>query len=271
MFRSIRHGLIRAYRAIDALPSPVRERAAAGLERGEVFTDTGRHYHLRTLDLGAGAGAGSGLGAQRVYLLADVGTILVVSKLIRDVGGVLVCVALGVTGVALLLAWLLSRRLVAPLQVLAEEVRSLGPNGPADFSARRRRDEIGYLADRLGTFIAALQAALAREHAFTRDVSHELRTPLTVMNNTLCQAALRPLARRRCVQCRPADREDHARRRCQRGDVVVLCQASALTLHRQRTADPDHVFQDRHAQLAGAPRTWPWAAMGRRRIHWCWA
>lgn len=170
-------GLARVHAGADTLPPAVRERVAAGQVRAEIFTGTGSHYHLRTLEVQGRAG--------RVYLVLDAGPLLVVSKLIREVGAIVLLVALGLVGLALLLAWLLSRRLVRPLQVLAREVRSLRPGDAADFSARRRRDEIGYLADRLGTTIGELQAALAREHAFTRDVSHELRTPLTVMNNAL--------------------------------------------------------------------------------------
>jgi len=161
-----------------------------------VFTETGQHYHLRTLDLPAPG------GPQRIYLLADVGPLLVVTTLFRDVGALLGAVALGLLALALGLAYLLSRRLVTPLQLLAEQVRSVKPDAARGgdaagapghesvaFSARGRRDEIGYLADRLGATIGALHAALAREHAFTRDVSHELRTPLTVMNNALGLAA----------------------------------------------------------------------------------
>jgi signal transduction histidine kinase len=172
----------------------VRAQVAAGRGRAEIFTDTGRHYHLRTLDLHAGD------RSQRVYLLADVGPLLVVSKLFREIGGVLVAVALGLIALALLLAWLLARRLVAPLQVLAHEVRRVTPEAPVRFSASGRRDEIGYLADRLGTTLAGLHAALQREHAFTRDVSHELRTPLTVMNNALAGASSRPLDRHEVAQ-----------------------------------------------------------------------
>ncbi|SEN65353.1 Signal transduction histidine kinase [Duganella sp. CF517] len=188
--------LIRVYRDAAALPPIVRAQVAAGRERGEIFTDTGQHYHLRVLDLGAQA------GPRRLYLLADVGPLLVVSKLFQDVGGVLVAVALGLIALALLLAYLLSRRLVLPLQVLADEVKSLQPEAPIHFSARRRPDEIGYLADKLGTTLAALHAALHREQAFTRDVGHELRTPLTVMNNVLGQAASRPLQAHELAQLR---------------------------------------------------------------------
>ncbi|NNG22811.1 sensor histidine kinase [Telluria aromaticivorans] len=184
-----RSDLIRVHDRVDALPEPVRRRVALGAARAEVFTGTGQHYHLRTLDLDA-----AGM-PRRLYLLADAGPILVVSKLVQDVGGVLVFVALGLIGLALLLAWFLSRRLVEPLQLLADEVRKVQPGGPVAFSASRRPDEIGYLAGRLGSTIAELHTALQREHAFTRDVSHELRTPLTVMNNTLVLAQSRTLGK----------------------------------------------------------------------------
>lgn len=186
--------LVAAYRNIGDLPPVVGKQVAAGRERGEVFTETGQHYHLRTLDLDAGA------RRERLYLLADVAPLLVVSTLVQDVGGVLLFFALGLTGLALLLAYLLSRRLVAPLQVLADEVRRLQPGDAVGFSARHRPDEIGFLADRLGVTLAELHAALGREAAFTRDVGHELRTPLTVMKNVLGQAGTRALGQEDALQ-----------------------------------------------------------------------
>jgi signal transduction histidine kinase len=188
--------MIRAYASVAALPPPVREAVRSGRRRAEIFTDTGRHYHLRTIVLAAGSGTHS------LYLVADVTPLLVVSKLVREVGGVLAAVALGLIGLALLLAYLLSRRLVAPLQQLASEVRDIRPGAPIELGARQRRDEIGYLADRLGSTIAELHAALAREQAFTRDVSHELRTPLTVMKNTFVQLGAQPPGERDVAQLR---------------------------------------------------------------------
>lgn len=173
--------LIRVYRSVQALPAMVRGPAAAGRVRAEIPTDSGQHYHLRTLDL---PGAGT---AQRLYLVADAGPLLVVAKLFQEVGGFLTAVALGLIALALLLAYWLSRRLVAPLQLLAREVHDVAPGQTVVFTAQGRRDEIGYLADKLGTTIGELHAALQREHEFTRDVGHELRTPLTVMHNTLAR------------------------------------------------------------------------------------
>jgi signal transduction histidine kinase len=176
--------LIRAYRSIDALPPAVRASMQAGARRAEVFTRTGEHYHVRTLDLAA---------RQRRYLVADVAPLLVVSALVGDIGWLLLAVALGLTGLALLLAYLLARRLVLPLQQLAQEVRNHQLDRGVTFTARQRPDEIGYLARKLGDTLATLQDALAREHAFTRDVSHELRTPLTILRNTFDQATGRAL------------------------------------------------------------------------------
>lgn len=186
--------LIRVVERFDDLPAVVRRQVGARENRAEVFTATSQHYHLRALELQAGG------TTRRLYLLADVAPLLVVSKLVQDVGGVLIFVALGLIGLALLLAWQLARRLVVPLQQLADEVRGLQPDSPAAFSARHRLDEIGYLAQRLGTTIDELHTALRREHAFTRDVSHELRTPLTVMNNTLGLARARPLGQDEVAQ-----------------------------------------------------------------------
>ncbi|WEF34542.1 sensor histidine kinase [Pseudoduganella chitinolytica] len=172
--------LVRVYRSAAALPPPVRARVAAGHARGEIFAPDGAHYHLRTVHPAPGAAP--------VWLVADVGPILVVSRLFQEVGGLLLLVALGLVALALGLAWWLARRLVAPLLQLAHDVRTLPAQGRFAFAARRRGDEIGYLADKLGTALADLHAALARERAFTRDVSHELRTPLTVMKNALVAA-----------------------------------------------------------------------------------
>ncbi|KQN65750.1 hypothetical protein ASF04_19270 [Duganella sp. Leaf61] len=178
--------LIRVYRRVADLPPEVEGAVMAGFKRAEIATDTGPHYHLRTLDLRTSD------GGQRLYLVADVAPLLVVAKLFQEVGGLLTAVALGLLALALLLAYLLSRRLVAPLQVLAQEVRAASVAAPGTavrFSASDRRDEIGYLADRLGATIGDLHAALQRETDFTRDVGHELRTPLTVMQNVLSRSA----------------------------------------------------------------------------------
>ncbi|WP_426070342.1 sensor histidine kinase [Janthinobacterium sp. DSP2-3-3] len=179
--------LITVYGSYLALPQAVREKMPASAPRAEVFTTTGQHYHVLALDLVA---AGQ---SRRAYLLADVAPVLVVSRLVPQVGGVVLGVALALIGLALLLAYWLARRLVQPLQRLAQEARQLAPGSAVHFSERDRPDEIGFLARRLETTFADLQAVLQREQSFARDVSHELRTPLTLMHNTLALAGAQPL------------------------------------------------------------------------------
>ena len=182
-----RSDLVTVYRQYRDLPAVVRQQLTPSAPRAEVFTATGQHYHVLAFEVD-----GDGK-PDRWYLLADVAPILVVSRLVREVGGVLIGVALALVGLALLLAWLLARRLVLPLQRLANEARDLTPDGTPHFSACERPDEIGYLARRLETTFVQLQTALQREQAFARDVSHELRTPLTLMRNALALADARPL------------------------------------------------------------------------------
>ena len=174
--------LITVYGTYLDLPQAVRQHVPPSAPRAEVFTTTGQHYHVLALDLVA---AGQ---PQRAYLLADVAPVLVVSRLAREVGGVVAGVALALVGLALLLAYWLARRLVLPLQRLAREARALAPGSAVRFSERDRLDEIGFLARRLESTFSDLQTALQREHAFARDVSHELRTPLTLMHLALADA-----------------------------------------------------------------------------------
>ena len=196
--------LITVYGGYLDLPQAVRAQVPPSAPRGEVFTTTGQHYHVLALDLAA---AGQ---PQRVYLLADVAPVLVVSRLAQEVGGVVAGMALALIALALLLAYWLARRLVQPLQRLAQEARQLAPGSAVHFSARDRPDEIGFLARRLETTFAELQAVLQREQAFTRDVSHELRTPLTLMHNTLVLAGAQPLGGQAQAQLRQSTDEMRA-------------------------------------------------------------
>lgn len=196
--------LIKTYASYHDLPQVVREQVSPSAPRGEVFTTTGQHYHVLALDLVA---AGQ---PQRSYLLADVAPVLVVQRLAQEVGGVVLGVALALIALALLLAYWLARRLVLPLQRLAQEARQLAPGSAVHFSERDRPDEIGFLARRLETTFAELQAVLQREQAFARDVSHELRTPLTLMHNTLALAEAQPLGGQEQAQLRQSSDEMRA-------------------------------------------------------------
>jgi len=102
---------------------------------------------------------------------------------------------------SILLGWLLSRKVMAPVIRLAGQVRhrdqllDLAPPLAPDYAA----DEVGTLAKSFDDTLGRLRSALVREKLFTGDVSHELRTPLMVLASSsellLENPALDPRAR----------------------------------------------------------------------------
>ena len=88
-----------------------------------------------------------------------------------------------VAGAALVLAWLiarrLARRLAEPVQQLAIEAEQIGAGGVVLAHQPSGVTEFDVLGDTLATTSARVAEVLARERAFSADVSHQLRTPLT--------------------------------------------------------------------------------------------
>jgi signal transduction histidine kinase len=94
-------------------------------------------------------------------------------------------------GLAVLLGWLLARRVMAPVIRLAQQVRHrdqllvLAPPLSPDYA----QDEVGQLAAAFDDTLGRLRQVLTRERLFTSDVSHELRTPLMVLASS-CELLL---------------------------------------------------------------------------------
>ncbi|NWL78387.1 two-component sensor histidine kinase [Pseudomonas taiwanensis] len=84
---------------------------------------------------------------------------------------------------ALLLGWVLARKVIEPVVRLAGQVRhrdqllGMAPPLAPDYAA----DEVGQLAQAFDDTLGRLHDVLNRERLFTSDVSHELRTPLMVL------------------------------------------------------------------------------------------
>jgi two-component system sensor histidine kinase PfeS len=85
-------------------------------------------------------------------------------------------------GLAVVVALLLYRLLIAPLAILRRQAAALSAG---DLSARlgppvtRRRDELGELARSFDHMAERLQGTVAFQRQLLRDLSHELRTPLS--------------------------------------------------------------------------------------------
>jgi heavy metal sensor kinase len=90
---------------------------------------------------------------------------------------------------SLLLVWLG----LTPLSRMSEAVSKVSPrNFALDLDASRLPHELRPIAERLGTTLALLKRAFAREKQATADISHELRTPLAALMTTIELALRKP-------------------------------------------------------------------------------
>jgi two-component system sensor histidine kinase BaeS len=131
-------------------------------------------------------------GAERVELHAAdgraFGTLVVLppapaerrtAPFLRSVGRGLWIGGLGALALGLALVWLLSGRIVGPVEALTAAARRLEGG---DLSARvevRGRDEVAELARAFNAMAEALARSRAQRRQLTSDIAHELRTPLT--------------------------------------------------------------------------------------------
>lgn len=109
-------------------------------------------------------------------------------RTLRTLGMVLTVVASLTTALGALSGWVLSRRVLRPLSVVATTARAM-----SDGDLRQRLEvgddpDLQPVAESFNSMAASLEARIAREQRFTADVSHELRTPLTAMSSAVSLA-----------------------------------------------------------------------------------
>jgi len=83
---------------------------------------------------------------------------------------------------ALLLGWLLARRLVRPITQVADSLQKLAPGE----SERPQGDEAARLLDAFDRYQRQVERLIAQERQIASNASHELRTPLTALR-TSCE------------------------------------------------------------------------------------
>ncbi|MEK6592921.1 MAG: HAMP domain-containing sensor histidine kinase [Pseudomonadota bacterium] len=99
----------------------------------------------------------------------------------------IVLALISVTGVALVLGYLLAGLLVKQITDLADRVNRLAPGATQDALTQPGQDEeVARLAHALDEYRARIAKMLRREQEFTANASHELRTPLTAIS-TSCE------------------------------------------------------------------------------------
>ena len=98
----------------------------------------------------------------------------------------LISAAVTVTILSLVIAALVVREGLAPLNAIATEIAEIDQqNLAARIEAARAPSEIVPIKDTLNDLLARIEEAFKRERRFTADVAHELRTPLAGLCSTI--------------------------------------------------------------------------------------
>ncbi len=97
-----------------------------------------------------------------------------------------------VTALSLLIAAVVVRHGLAPLNAIAAQIEAIRADDlTARIDAEHAPSEIAPIKDRLNDLLSRLQASFQREQRFTADVAHELRTPLAGLRSTIEVTLLR--------------------------------------------------------------------------------
>jgi len=101
------------------------------------------------------------------------------ANLIQAISRYLIWGALLAIGIALLITYFLSRRISAPIKVLATTARKLGQGDLSQRVSVKEKGEIGELAQSFNSMGSELEKAEKLRRNMVADTAHELRTPLT--------------------------------------------------------------------------------------------
>ncbi len=93
--------------------------------------------------------------------------------------------SLALLPVSALMAWLLTTRIVRPLDRLNAAVARIGDGDFAMRLPENRKDELGELSGRVNRLAAALETNLGARRRWLAEISHELRTPVAVLQAEL--------------------------------------------------------------------------------------
>ncbi|MFC1516582.1 sensor histidine kinase [Thermodesulfobacteriota bacterium] len=162
-----------------ALMPPHAKQMVSGIDEGvhEIYHQ-GNEYHV--------AVKAYPNRIEPLYLFYDVSSLEFTETRKLKIGIVLVTGVILVIGLGLWIGFLTSRKVIAPVTHLAEQVGQSGPeNLPIDLSKSFYNDEVGLLSKTLEEAMQRVDTFVKREKKFSRDASHELRTPVTVIKGAL--------------------------------------------------------------------------------------
>lgn len=150
--------------------------ALTGTERGRADTPIGEVEYL-AVPLRRG-GETRGVFVVAIQRSQELDEIAGVTVALAAVGGVLLVVGS-------LLAWRMSRRVVAPVQRVTRTAQAISGGDLTRRIDVAGDDEIAELAHTFNDMLDRLEAAFTTQRRFLDDAGHELRTPITIIRGQL--------------------------------------------------------------------------------------
>jgi len=178
-----RSAFVSLYNSWQELPGDIFRLHQLDPKRIEFESVQGGSLHVKSMVL----------GNDTLILVADVSKFEVGKDYLPYISSWLMVVVLLINGIALVVSFVMSKRVVKPLKRLTQKVSgSKSTTISQTFSDEFPSNEVGFLAKTIEENILHIQTVLHREADFTRDVSHELRTPITVLRNIETKAKKNP-------------------------------------------------------------------------------
>ena len=104
---------------------------------------------------------------------------------VRQQTVVIYVIGSSVLALTVIIAWLLSRHMLAPVRKLAKATRALRERRFETRITVESADELGQLANDFNSMASALEKYEERQQQWLSDISHELRTPLAVLQGEI--------------------------------------------------------------------------------------
>ncbi len=166
--------------------------------------------------------------------------------------------------IALVFAWLVSGKILAPLHLLTVTTRSISESDLNQRLPVKGQDEIAELAITFNEMMDRLQAAFTSQRNFINDAGHELRTPITIIQGHLELMSNNPEEIQETVAL-VLDELDRMSRFVE--DLILLAKAERPDFLHLETVDVDLLIQELFMKAqALADRNWQLDAIAKGKI-----
>jgi signal transduction histidine kinase len=183
---------------------------------------------------------------------------------VLDAVSVIVQLSSVVLIVALVFAWLVSGRILAPLRLLMVTTRSISESDLAQRLPVKGKGEIAELAITFNEMMDRLEAAFTSQRNFINDAGHELRTPITIIRGHLELMGDSPEEVQETVPL-VVDELDRMSRFVE--DLILLAKAERPDFLQLETVDLNSLTQELFLKAqALADRNWQLDAIGKGKI-----